>query len=157
MERKARVALEFAVNQLESQTQGDPREWVDASAEQLTDEQKILYLQVIVASLHGLFSGVCKTIYGTNILTPALTHKGWAFWRKLPVTSEEKVAIGEAAFKVETCMQEVARLTGELASRQDSEPEEVVAVVANLCSCLRQFSNDLRDVLDSSHGPGDAP
>ena len=153
MDWKARVALDFAINQLESKIQGDPREWIDASEEQLTNEQ-IVHLHVIIAGLQGLYIGVCKTIYGTNILTPALTHNGWMFWRKLPVTRKEKEAIGAAALRVGTCMQEVERFTGELASKQDSNPQDVVAVVANLYSCLRQFSIDLREVLNSSLSPG---
>ena len=153
MERKARLVLELAVNQLDSKTEGDPREWIEESAEQLTDEQ-MLYLHVILASLQGLYIGVSKTIYGTNILTPALTHNGWMFWKKLPVTSGEKEAIGATALRVGACMRDAERFIGELASKQDSEPQEVVAVVANLFSCLRQFSNDLREVLNSSHSPG---
>lgn len=146
MDWKARTTLELAVNQLESRTQGDPKEWIDSSTAELTTEQVLRY-SVILSSLQGLYKAIGETIYGTNILTPALTHKGWMFWRKLPVTENEKEAINAAGLRAATCMQEVARASAEL---QNSTPEEIVAVIANLYTCYRQFAKDLREVLNTS-------
>jgi len=145
MEELARVILELAVSRLEFATQGDSSEWVEVSATELTAEQSVRSLAML-AALDGLTGAITKIIYGSNILTPALTHKGWMFWKKLPVTENENSALSAAMIGYGACCQELAERARAMATHE----EAFVAHIAGFYSCTRQFSDDLREVLNSS-------
>ena len=69
---------------------------------------KHIYLEIIMSAQEGTEHAIGKMLVGENILTPALTHKGWKFWKSLPVTQEEKKAIDDAIIRWSN--QKVARL-----------------------------------------------
>ena len=167
MKEEARRVLERAITQLDDTVRDDPTEWakeadkLDPSDPESIDEfvsHHAIYTHVILAGFQGMMSAVGSIIYGANAFTPALTHKGWMFWRRLPVTEDEKRALEEALLRSSSCMSSVAaHIPNDVGESGQMSPIERLeglrkswGILAQLYSCVRRYSSDLRQVLESS-------
>ena len=147
MEQRARFALEAAIRDLERGLLDDPMD-LPERADQLSDEQ-IVAAKFLVNALGEVMARACKIIYGTNVLTPSLTSKGWRFWKRLPISEREKELLLTGISKFEECSRQVATVTRELERTRQFGIEKQSSVITQMQLCFRQFTEDLKLVLGS--------
>ena len=147
MEQRARFALETTISDLERGLIGHQLDLVER-ADQLSDEQ-VVAAKFLVTALAEVMARACKIIYGTNVLTPSLTSKGWRFWRRLPVSETEKEWLLTAISKFEECSRQVATVTQELEQTRQYGIRKQMEVITQLQLCFRQFTEDLKLVVRS--------
>ena len=169
MEEEARLVLETIVRSLDDTLPGDPSSWAK-SVEELdpTDEDSLMQFPLVASITLSLFQGqmeaISKTLYGTNMLTPALVRKGWMFWRKLPVTEDEKKAIEAAFFQYVACLQSLSPCIQEIRQakvgleqlppmNRVSELSKVATALDKFCSCVQRYSDDLKQILEGHVEP----
>lgn len=147
MEQRARFALEATISDLERGLIGHQMDLV-GRADQLSDEQ-VVAAKFLVTALAEVMARACKIIYGTNVLTPSLTSKGWRVWRRLPVSETEKEWLLTAISKFEECSRQVATVTQELEQTRQYGIGKQMEVITQLQLCFRQFTEDLKLVVRS--------
>ena len=156
MKRKGRGILEAIIGQLEDLLIVEPGRWVQRVEEEKPDdkdsvEKLQLYMGVISADRTARCNAMGTTLVGENRLTPSLTTKGWAFWRSLLVTKEEKKAIEEAFVRwaeAQAIAREVERLPPADTIQQHHANLTVVASIFDgQDSSIRRLCADLKRVL----------
>lgn len=159
MKKKARQTLEYVVKKLDEESQppqkGSWREQVEKETK-LEDEETLrqthIYLNVLMAGQQATDDAIGKILVGENILTPALTNKGWQFWKPLSVTDKEKEAIESAV--INWSREKVAKLDSLRETYEklpDTDLRSQINFIASVldinASCKQQLSDDLKMIL----------
>ena len=156
MKPEARQVLENIIKKLDEDSKlPDEGAWT-AHVQNKPDEESLkqtyIYLGIIMSAQEGTENAIGKILVGENILTPALTHKGWKFWKSLPVTQEEKKAIDDAIIRWSN--QKVARMESLQNSIESSSNNDLLNQVISMASmldiassCRKQLSDDLKKIL----------
>jgi len=156
MNSEARQVLENIIKKLdEASKPPDEGSWT-AHVQNKTDEESLkqtyIALGILMSAQEGTENAIGKILVGDNILTPALTHKGWKFWKSLPVKQEEKKAIDDAIIRWSN--QKVARIKSLQNSIERSSNNDLLNLVISMANCLdiissceKQLSDDLKRIL----------
>jgi hypothetical protein len=156
MKPEARQVLENIIKKLDEDNKPpDEGSWM-AHVQNKPDEESLkqtcIYIGIIMSAQEGTENAIGKILVGENILTPALTHKGWKFWKSLPVTQEEKKAIDAAIIR--WANQKVARMESLQNSIEGSSNNDLLNQVISMASllditssCRKQLSDDLKKIL----------
>ena len=100
----------------------------------------------MLQGLDSIFRLVTNQLWGSNVLTPGLTNRGWKIWKKQPVTPFENEALLAAITKFRDCASGVSLKTQSLGEFSVQNGMELVVMSR---SCYRRFTLDLKAVIDS--------
>ena len=166
MKNKARQTLEYIIKTLDEENQPPQKgSWKDQikketkPANEKTLKQTYFNLNVIMNGQQATDDAIGRMLVGENILTPALIHKGWQFWKLLPVTNKEKEAIESAV--ISWSNDKVAKIKSleetfeTLPDTDDTDLRNPIYFIASVLdinySCRQKFSDYLKTILAAAN------
>jgi len=165
MNKQARLTLEHIITTLDGFVSPEhPKGSFKIEVEQFKLEEVVLLKKFLnrvyelLADTEALDKNVGKTLFGEDNLTPSLINKGWKFWRRSPLTKQEKQAITSAYTRLSNAFvtkdKEVRNKLENLPRKDDfSIAVTLAGFLDSLFSDIQQLSAELKAILRNSQVP----